>query len=504
MHRIAQSWLVLQLTGDPRMLGLVVAAQFAPMLVLAPWAGVLADRHDRRRILQLTQIGMGAQALGLGLLTLLGYATGMWVLIAAAVLGVFTAIDGPARQSIVSDLVPPNEVVNAVALNSANFNAARLVGPAVAGLMIAAWGPGWVFLVNAATFAVMYVALSRIRLSAHKKPRRTGGMRDGLRYVRQRPDLWFVIALAGTVAMLVFNFPITIALMVSDEFAADARSYGVLASLMAVGSLTAALVQARRSRTDLRMVTLAAGSAGLTTILAGLMPSVTTFAAALVACGAAALVMMTGANSYLQTRSDDDHRSRVMSLYMAVFFGTTPVGAPVIGLLAEQFGPRAALLVPGVLSLLATAGLVSLYRMRSRALSRWPVPVRQTDRRSSISLSKRRTAVSGTNASQKDERERPTSPLPHSVEVRVLPDVGKLVGEKKQQQVRASQSRRVRVVPSPAQRPAHGALVAAEHVHVPEVRHDHVRSRRGGGHELLMIEPHWRAPSRDSSTDDQC
>lgn len=367
MHRIAQSWLVLQLTGDARMLGLVVAAQFAPMLLLAPWAGVLADRYDRRRILRYTQIGMGLQALGLGLLALSGLATGLWVLMAAGVLGVFTAVDGPARQSIVSDLVPEDQVVNAVALNSANFNAARLVGPAVAGLMIAAWGPGWVFLVNAATFAAMYLALSRIRLAVRLRPKRTGGMREGLRYVRGRPDLWFVIALAGTVAMLVFNFPITIALMVSDAFSADARSYGILASLMAVGSLMAALVQARRARTDLRLVTVAAGSAGLTTILAGLMPGVPTFAALLVACGAAALTMMTGANSYLQTRTDDDHRSRVLSLYMAVFFGTTPVGAPLIGMLADDFGPRASLIVPGVVSLLATVGLVVAYRASTRS-----------------------------------------------------------------------------------------------------------------------------------------
>ncbi|HPE11740.1 MAG TPA: MFS transporter [Actinomycetota bacterium] len=362
MHRIAQSWLVLMLTADPRMLGLVVAAQFAPMLFLAPWAGVLADRYDRRRLLAITQVGMGLQALGLGLLVLTGHATGPLVLVAAAILGIFTAVDGPARQSIVSDLVPADQVVNAVALNSANFNAARLLGPAVAGLMIAAWGPGWVFMVNAATFAVMFLALSRIRLAPRNTGRRVGGMRDGLRYVRGRPDLWFVIALAGSVAMLLFNFPITIALMVSDEFAADARSYGILASLMAVGSLLAALVQARRARTDLRLVTIAAGLAALTTILAGLMPSVPTFAAALIANGAAALTMMTGANSYLQTRSDDDHRSRVMSLYMAVFFGTTPIGAPVIGLLADEFGPRAALVIPGVASLIVTGLLVTAYR----------------------------------------------------------------------------------------------------------------------------------------------
>ena len=227
--------------------------------------------------------------------------------------------------------------------------------------MIAAWGPGWVFLVNAATFAVMYLALTRIHLTHREGSRRAGGLRDGLRYVRARPDLWFVIATAGAVAMLVFNFPITIALMVSNEFAADARSYGILASLMAVGSLAAALIQARRGRTDLKLVAVAAVAAGGAVILAGLMPTVPTFAAALVACGAAALTMMTGANSYLQTHTDAEHRSRVMALYMAVFFGTTPAGAPLIGMLADDFGPRAAMVLPGAASLVVTAGLVAAF-----------------------------------------------------------------------------------------------------------------------------------------------
>jgi MFS family permease len=362
MHRVAQSWLVLQLTGDAAMLGLVVAAQFAPMLFLAPWAGVLADRYDRRKLLMLTQIGMGLQAVGLAALTLSGHATGALVLVFATVLGLFTALDGPARQAIVSDLVPPGEVVNAVALNSANFNAARLVGPALAGLMIAAWGPGWVFLVNAATFGVMFWALQRITLRAAPRAGKRGGLREGLTYVRHRPDLWFVILTAGAVAMLVFNFPITVPLMVTAEFGAGARSFGVLTSLMAVGSLAAALVQARRGRTSLRLVAVAAAVAGMVSVIAGLMPNIWTFAAVLIAGGGAALTMMTAANSYLQTHSDDDHRSRVMALYMAVFFGTTPLGAPLIGALAGELGPRAALIGPGLLSIALTAGLVLTYR----------------------------------------------------------------------------------------------------------------------------------------------
>ena len=267
MHRIAQSWLVLMLTADPRMLGLVVAAQFAPMLFLAPWAGVLADRYDRRRLLAITQVGMGLQALGLGLLVLTGHATGPWCWSPPPSWDLH-AVDGPARQSIVSDLVPADQVVNAVALNSANFNAA-LAGPGGGRTHDRRVGPGLGVRGQRRHLRRHVPGPEPDPVGATEHRRRVGGMRDGLRYVRGRPDLWFVIALAGSVAMLLFNFPITIALMVSDEFAADARSYGILASLMAVGSLLAALVQARQARTDLRLVTIAAGLAALTTILAG-------------------------------------------------------------------------------------------------------------------------------------------------------------------------------------------------------------------------------------------
>lgn len=364
MHRIAQSWLVLELTGDALLLGLVVAAQFTPMLFLGPWGGVLADRFDRRRILLITQVVMGLQALALAALTLTGTVNAQWVLGAAIALGLATAIDGPARQSIVSDLVPGDEVVNAVALNSANFNAARLVGPALAGLMIAAWGTGWVFLANAVSFAVMFVALYGIRVATRSSGARKGGLVEGLRYVRGRPRLWFTIAVMGIVATLVLNYQITIPMMVSDQFAAGPRSFGVLTSVMALGSLSAALILARRGRTGLRLVTIAGAATSIAVVVAGLMPNIWTFGAALVACGAAGLTMLTSANSYLQTHSDDDHRSRVMALYMAVIFGTTPLAAPFIGAIAQDFGPRWALVAPGALSLVLLGLLAVAFARR--------------------------------------------------------------------------------------------------------------------------------------------
>lgn len=362
MHRVGQAWLVLDLTGDAAMLGVATGLQFLPMLLLGPFGGVLADRVDRRRLMIIAQTALAVQALLLGVLVLAGMATAPLVLGAALVLGIVTAIDAPARQTIVSDLVPARLVVNAVSLNSASFNAARLIGPALAGLIIAAWGTGWVFVVNALTFGTMLVALWGIRLRGKRPVRGRGGVRQGMSHVRRRPDLLFVIALAGLVSMFALNFQMTIALMSTQEFDAGAVTYGVLGSVMAVGSLAGSLLAARRGSTSLRIISVAALALSVSTLAAGLMPGSAMFGVALVACGLSALTMMTSANSYLQTHAGEEHRSRVMALYLAVFFGTTPVGAPIIGWVAGALGPRAALVIPGLLALVTTIGLLLLYR----------------------------------------------------------------------------------------------------------------------------------------------
>lgn len=365
MYRIGQSWLVLALTGDAVMLGLVTALQFLPMLVVGPWAGVLADRMDRRRLLMWTQGALAVQAVALAAVTLLGLATPALLLFAAAVLGLITALDGPARASMVSDLVPQDQVVNAVSLNSASLNAARLIGPAIAGLVIAAAGTGWVFLLSTVTFVAMMVALSGIT-SSQRIPagRRDGGVAEGIRHVREHPDLLFVIALAGLVSMFALNFQITTALMSTQEFHAGPVVFGILGSVMAIGSLAGSLLAARRGFTNLGIVAGAAIALGVTTVLAGLAPNAWLFAAALTLCGISALTMMTGANSYLQTRTDDEHRSRVMALYLTVFFGTTPLGAPVVGWMAGTFGPRAGLILPGLLALMVACALLLAFRRR--------------------------------------------------------------------------------------------------------------------------------------------
>ena len=366
MHRIAQMWLALEITGDPAILGVVTALQFAPILFIGPWAGALAERSDRRKLLIWMQVALALQAALLGVVVLSGSMTTTLLFIFSALLGVATAIDGPARQSFVSDLVDRAELPNAVALNSTSFNTARLIGPAAAGFIIAAWGTGWVFLLNAATFGLMIVALLRIHTRVTRVEKEQARVSDGVKFVLGHSDLLFVILLAGLVSMFVLNFQMTIAVMATEQFAVGAQTYGILASVMAIGSLAGALLAARRGRTSLRIVTFSALGLAGGSVIAGLSPNAWWFGASLVVCGIAALSMMTGANAYLQTHSGSKHRSRVMALYLAIFFGTTPIGAPLAGWLADFAGPRASLVVPGILAAIATGALVIWFRHRSR------------------------------------------------------------------------------------------------------------------------------------------
>ena len=366
MHRIAQMWLALEITGDPAILGVVTALQFAPILFIGPWAGALAERSDRRKLLIWMQVALALQAALLGVVVLSGSMTTTLLFIFSALLGVATAIDGPARQSFVSDLVDRVELPNAVALNSTSFNTARLIGPAAAGFIIAAWGTGWVFLLNAATFGLMIVALLRIHTRVTRVEKEQARVSDGVKFVLGHSDLLFVILLAGLVSMFVLNFQMTIAVMATEQFAVGAQTYGILASVMAIGSLAGALLAARRGRTSLRIVTFSALGLAGGSVIAGLSPNAWWFGASLVVCGIAALSMMTGANAYLQTHSGSKHRSRVMALYLAIFFGTTPIGAPLAGWLADFAGPRASLVVPGILAAIATGALVIWFRHRSR------------------------------------------------------------------------------------------------------------------------------------------
>jgi MFS family permease len=345
MGRVAQDWLVLtELTDNSsQALGIVTGLQFLPFLLLAPWAGAIADRFPKRRILLVTQTLLLVTSLVLAVLVLTEVATLWQVYAIALVQGVITAVDNPARQTFVSEMVPQDKLANAVALNSASFNLGRLIGPGVAGLMIAAVGTGWTLLVNVGTFAFVLVALALLR-TAELMPapltRGRGAIREGIRYVRNRPDIQVVMLLVFVLGTFGMNFQVTTALMATLEFHKGPTEYGILGSIMAIGSLTAALLSARRANPRLRTLLFSLAGFTLSTTAAALAPTYTLFALALIPTGLSALTALTTANAMVQLRTDPLVRGRVMALYMAIFMGGTPIGAPIIGWIGEVWGPR--------------------------------------------------------------------------------------------------------------------------------------------------------------------
>ena len=345
MGRVGQDWVVLTELTDhsASALGIVTGLQFLPMLLLAPWTGAVTDRYPKRVLLLVTQAVLGLTALVGGILVITGTAQ-LWHFYAIALTtGIATAFDNPARQTFVSEMVPRSRLANAVALNSASFNLGRLIGPAVAGVMIAAIGTGPTLLANALTFAAVIGALLMMRASElTPAPRVTGrgSALAGLRYVRGRPDIMLVLVLIFVLGTFGMNFQITIALMATQVFGRGAEDYGLLGSIMAVGSLTGALLAARRGAPRLRILLLALVGFTIAASVAALAPTYWTFAAALAACGLASLTTMTTANAMVQMRVSPEMRGRVMALYMAIFFGGTPLGAPIIGWVGDALGAR--------------------------------------------------------------------------------------------------------------------------------------------------------------------
>jgi MFS family permease len=381
MQRIAQDWLVLtDLTDDSGVaVGITTALQFLPFLLLGPWTGLLADRLPRRRLLMCTQGAMGLLALGLGALVLSGGAE-LWHVYAFALgLGVATAFDNPVRQTFVAELVPPEKLANAVGLNSASFNAARLVGPGVAGLLIAAVGSGWVFVINGVTFAATIAAVALMKpaqmWAKERVPRGKGQIREGLRYVRGRTDIVVIMVVMAVVSAFGLNFQLTSAMMARVEFGQGAGEFGLLGSVLAVGSLAGALLAARRERPRVRLVIGAAFAFAVATAVNALMPTYLTYVLTTIPVGLASLTMITAANSAIQTSTAPVVRGRVMALYMMVFLGATPIGSPIIGWIGEAFGPRTAILVGSVSTFLVAVGATVW------AIRRWRLQVRYRLRR---------------------------------------------------------------------------------------------------------------------------
>lgn len=347
MQATALSWVVL--TGltdnDAGAMGITMALQFAPPLLLVGVTGWVADRFDRRRLLMLTQSLLLLLGLAIGILLLSGVMTLPLMYAFALVLGVVAAFDNPARQAFVSDLVARENASNAVALNAASFNGARMIGPAAAGIVIVAVGTGWVFLVNAVTFLAMIVALRLIRQDELvPRVRATGANRlaDGFRYVRGRPDLMVTFAMVFLLGAFGMNFPIFASTM-AIEFGRDADGYGLLSSILAIGSLAGALLAARRDRARIRMVIVGAGLFAVAAALSAVSPTYWLYAATLMFTGFAVVTTLTTANGYVQTTTDPALRGRVLALYMAILMGGTPIGAPIVGYVAAHAGPRAAI-----------------------------------------------------------------------------------------------------------------------------------------------------------------
>lgn len=346
MQRTAQSWLVFdELTDhDATAMGVVMALQFLPQLLLAPYAGVTADRYDRRKILLVTQSLMGVLAAGLGLMVLFGVADLVTVYAFALGLGIVATFDAPVRQTFVSEMVPDTHLSNAVALNSTSFNSARLIGPAVAGVLVAAIGSGWVFLLNTVTFAAMIAAIlaiddNQLRLMPKTK-RGRGQIREGMAYVVHRPDLVAVMATIFMIGTFGMNFAVYLAAMAGSEFGRGSQEFGVLNSMLAVGTVTGALLAAKRARARLRFLFAGCIAFALSTLGAATAPSLLIFALWLIPSGVSAMTIMTTANAYVQSTTSPVMRGRVMSLYMAIFMGGTPIGAPAVGWLTDTLGAR--------------------------------------------------------------------------------------------------------------------------------------------------------------------
>ncbi|MEV6169212.1 MFS transporter [Streptomyces sp. NPDC051954] len=359
MQRIAQDWLVLSLTGSSTAVGITTALQFLPMLLFGLYGGVLVDRLPKRPTLLVTQTAMGLTGLALAFLTLSGHVEVWHVYLAAFVVGLATVVDNPARQSFVSEMVGPDQLQNAVSLNSANFQSARLIGPAVAGVLITGVGTGWAFLFNGLSFIAPMTGLLLMRARelhvVERAPRGKGQLREGLRYVAGRPELIWPIVLVGFTGTFAFNFPVYLSAFADDIFHAGAGSYSLFNTLMAVGSVAGALLAARRGTAKMRVLIAAAVAFGLLEVVAALAPSLWLFALLMVPIGVFAMTVNVTTNTSIQMGTDPAMRGRVMSLYMMVFLGGSPVGAPIVGWITDAYGARVGFAIGGTIAATAAA-----------------------------------------------------------------------------------------------------------------------------------------------------
>jgi MFS family permease len=372
MQMAAQSWLVLSITHSATTLGLIVALQTLPVLLLCPYGGVVADRVDKRRLMVALQAAMGVQALVLGVLTVTG-SVRLWEIGALAVaLGLNNAFENPARQAFMLEMVGPESLRNAVTLNSVLVNVARIIGPALAGILIATVGEGLCFLLNAASFAAVLASLITLDLRAiHPSPpsgHEPGQLREGLRYIRSTPELAAPLLMMALVGAMAYEFQVTLPVMASQGLHAGATGYGFMTAAMGVGAVVGGLLVAARGRTGLHTLVLASTAFGVLLLAAGAAPDLPLELIALALAGAASISFMSTGNSTLQLSAAPSMRGRVMSLWFVAFQGSTPIGGPLVGWLMAALGARAGLSAGGLTCLLvALMGLLALRRRQRRS-----------------------------------------------------------------------------------------------------------------------------------------
>ncbi len=378
MQRVAQDWLVLTLTGSGVALGVSTALQFGPLLVLGLWGGTVVDRVDRRRLVIWTQAVQAALAAALAVLTLTGLVQ-LWMVYALALaLGLVTVLDNPARQALVGELVEPGDYVNAQALNSTIHNAGRLVGPAIAGVLIATTSVGAAFAINAVSFVAVLVGLLRMKPTALRRAPTTGSgggqAREGLRYVLHDPDLRSVLLLVGVVGLFGQNFRVVLPLVAQSTFSGGAEVYGYLTAALGLGAVVGALFSASRETATSWGLLLACAAFGVVNLLAAAAPTLTAAYVAVAAVGFVNIVFNTLGRTVLQLGSDPGMHGRVLALHGLVFLGTTPFGGPLLGWICERSGARAGFVVAGATALIAAAALLPRVRARRGPLTAAPAP----------------------------------------------------------------------------------------------------------------------------------
>jgi MFS family permease len=373
MQSVALAWLVLELTHSPTWLGFAIALQFVPVLFLGPYGGVIVDRLDKRRLIIATQCAAAVQALVLGILAATGNASLAWVLVLSAASGLINVLDNPARQAFVREMVAADQVRNAVSLNAVLVNVARAVGPAVAGILIATIGVGVCFIINAASFAAAIIAYATMNTSTLNPStpvaRAPGQLRAGLAYVRRSPDLLVPLLMMALVGTLTYEFQVSLPALATETFGGDARSYGLITAAMGVGAVIGGLASAGRAATGIGPMATAAAAFGVTDLITALTPTAAWAGISLIAVGASSIWFLSLANATIQVSSSAAMRGRVMALWSVAFLGSTPIGGPLIGWVAETFSPRWALAVGAAAALAAAAlGAAALRRQRATAL----------------------------------------------------------------------------------------------------------------------------------------